>query len=222
MMNLFSKQSGNTEDEFRRARRLMVERQLAGRDVTNPEVLEVMRRVPRHLFVPADLQLDAYEDCPLPIGYGQTISQPYIVGSMTEMLRPHKGMPVLEIGTGSGYQTAVLAELCGQVVTVEIVAELSTQAQRVLKELGYANITFHIGDGLMLPESDETFDGIIVTAAPETVPPELIERLKPGGRLVMPVGKVNQDLLLITREIGGKVTTQSLYPVRFVPMQRNR
>ncbi len=221
-MSLFSRQSGTTEAEFGCARRQMVERQLAGRDITNPDVLEVMRRVPRHLFVPSNLQRDAYEDCPLPIGYGQTISQPYIVASMTEMLRPHKGMPILEIGTGSGYQTAVLAELCGRVVTVEIIAELSTQAQRVLKELGYANITFHIGDGLTLPESEETFDGIIVTAAPESVPLELIERLSPGGRLVMPVGKVSQDLLLITRESDGTVTTQSLYPVRFVPMQRNR
>lgn len=219
-MSLFEKSSEALEDEYRRQREQMVRHQLAGRDVRDPAVLEAMRRVPRHLFVPSELRHEAYDDYPLAIGYGQTISQPYIVGSMTEFLLPDKSKRVLEIGTGSGYQTAVLAELFGQVVTVEIVPQLSERAQEILRELGYANIVFHVGDGLVVPAAPEKFEAIIATAAPETVPPELSERLLPGGRMILPVGKTPQYLELVTRDGAGKIHYETLYGVRFVPWQR--
>ncbi len=219
-MGSFSKSMEWSEQEYRQARHNMVERQLAGRDVTDPAVLEVMRRVPRHLFVPADLRLEAYDDSPLPIGYGQTISQPYVVGSMTQFLGPDKSKGVFEIGTGSGYQTAILAELFGHVVTVEYYSELSKQAQKILQELGYNNIAFHVGDGLKVPGKRDKFDAIIITAAPEDIPDELVSQLKEGGRLIVPVGTVIQYLELVIKDKDGKLDFQTLYPVRFVPLQR--
>jgi protein-L-isoaspartate(D-aspartate) O-methyltransferase len=220
-MSLFGKEGDPSEEEYRRRRLRMVEYQLAGRDVRDPAVLEAMRRVPRHLFVPPELRHEAYDDYPLAIGYGQTISQPYIVASMTEFLQPDKSKRVLEIGTGSGYQTAVLAELFGQVATVEIVPQLSERAREVLQALGYTNIAFHVGDGLKIPAAPDIFEAIIATAAPETVPPELIERLAPGGRMVLPVGAITQYLQLVTRNDAGKVHYETLYGVRFVPWQRS-
>ena len=219
-MSLFGKEGDAVEDEYRRRRQSMVQRQLAGRDVRDPAVLEAMRRVPRHLFVPPEYRHEAYDDYPLAIGYGQTISQPYIVGSMTELLLPDKNKRVLEIGTGSGYQTAVLAELFRQVVTVEIVPELSRRAQETLQALGYDNIVFHIGDGLVVPATPDKFEAIIATAAPETVPAELSERLSPGGRMILPVGKITQYLQLVTRDAAGGIHFETLYGVRFVPWQR--
>jgi protein-L-isoaspartate(D-aspartate) O-methyltransferase len=197
----------------------MVERQLSGRDVQNEAVLEVMRRVPRHLFVPENLRHEAYDDCPLPIGCGQTISQPYIVGSMTEYLDPGKTKNVLEVGTGSGYQTAVLCELFARVVTVEYYSDLSQQAQEVLNRLGYANIEYNVGDVLSLPFKEDQFNAIIVTAAPEDIPPRLIDLLAEGGRMVLPVGIGIQDLKLVIKKQSGEVEIRSLYPVRFVPLQ---
>lgn len=219
-MDIPTKDNQARDEEFRRARLRMVQYQIAGRDVRNETVLEAMRRVPRHEFVPPELWHEAYDDYPLPIGFGQTISQPYIVGSMTELLLPDKAKTVLEIGTGSGYQTAVLAEVFGTVVTVEIVPELSRQAQMVLNRLEYTSIAFHIGDGLMVPEGDDRFDAIIATAAPAVVPPELIVRLAPGGRMVLPVGAGAQCLKLVTRDCHGEIAFETLYSVRFVPLQR--
>jgi len=221
-MGLFSKSKEWTDDDYRRARLKMVEQQIAGRDVRDPDVLEAMERVPRHLFVEPDLRGEAYDDNPLPIGWGQTISQPYVVASMTENLHPSKNKSVLEIGTGSGYQTAVLAELFDHVDTVEYVAELSEGARKVLSSLGYNNISFHIGDGLLIPAPEHKFDAIIVTAAPDEFPESLIARLKSGGRLIIPVGSAIQDLELVTKDEQGAVKRKTLYPVRFVPLQNDR
>lgn len=201
------------------ARLQMVQQQLKRRDVENPAVLEVMGRVPRHLFVPVRFQGDAYDDTPLPIGHGQTISQPYIVASMTEKLLPSKDKHILEIGTGSGYQTAVLAELFGRIDTVEIVPELFVSARSILSELGYTNINFHNGDGLKIPVEPKEFDGIIVTAAPERFPESLPARLAVGGRLIIPVGYSHQNLMLVVKESQDKITRRDLYPVRFVTLQ---
>jgi protein-L-isoaspartate(D-aspartate) O-methyltransferase len=207
------------DEDHERAREQMVDRQIAGRDVHDPLVLAAMRKVPRHLFVPVDLIAEAYDDTPLPIGHGQTISQPYIVGSMTSHLAPSREKTVLEIGTGSGYQTAILAELFARVETAEIIPALSQEAERILGRLGYRNITFHRGDGLRVASQSAPFDGIIVTAAPAIMPEGLIERLAPGGRLVIPVGASAQSLYLVSRDHTGVVTTTELFPVRFVILQ---
>ncbi len=219
-MGFFSKSHEFTDDEYRRARDRMVEYQLQGRDVKNEAVLEVMRKVPRHEFISPDLHREAYDDGPLPIGCGQTVSQPYIVASMTEYLEPAEDKEVLEIGTGSGYQTAVLAELFMHVDTVEFFPELSAEAQTTLKRLGYTNITFHIGDGLLIPSPEIQFDAIIVTAAPDRFPVSLPDRLKPGGRLILPVGDSIQDLKLVIKDEDGQAHFKTLYPVRFVPLRR--
>jgi protein-L-isoaspartate(D-aspartate) O-methyltransferase len=218
-MGIFSNRKKTSEDEFQTLRERMVEYQLESRDVRNPSVLAVMRKVPRHLFVSADIWRSAYDDSPQQIGCKQTISQPYIVASMTEHLDPGKNKRVLEIGTGSGYQTAVLAELFDHVDTVEYFSELSSAAQKVLDRLGYSNISFHVGDGLEIPDVKEEFDAIIVTAAPKDFPDILIERLRPGGRLVIPVGEAVQQLKLVTKEESGRVKFKILYAVRFVPLQ---
>lgn len=196
-----------------------MEYQLKSRDVRNEAVLEVMGRVPRHEFISPDLRREAYDDGPLPIGCGQTISQPYIVASMTEYLEPDKHKEVLEIGTGSGYQTAVLADLFLRVDTVEFFPELSADAKKTLMRLGYTNITFHVGDGLLVPSREKQFDAIIVTAAPDRFPVSLPDRLKPGGRLVLPVGDSMQDLKLVVKDDAGQVHMKTLYPVRFVPLR---
>ena len=198
----------------------MVAEQLSGpgRDITNALVLRAMGKVPRHEFVPQNLRAGAYRDGPLPIGHGQTISQPYIVAFMTEQLDPKPSDRVLEVGTGSGYQAAVLAELVAQVYTVEIIKELATQAAADLKRLGYTNVQARAGDGYKGWPEAAPFDTIIVTCAPEQVPPPLIEQLKDGGRMIIPVGPTwNQELVLL-RKHGDKLERRDVLPVRFVPM----
>jgi protein-L-isoaspartate(D-aspartate) O-methyltransferase len=203
--------------ERREERERMVALQIANRGIEDPRVLQAMKKVPRHLFVPKRDQRSAYADHPLPIGYGQTISQPYIVAFMTEALACKASHKVLEIGTGSGYQAAILAELVESVFTIEIVEELGKQARGLLQELGYDNVRVHIGDGYRGWPEEAPFDTIIVTAAPDHVPQPLIDQLKPGGRLVIPVGGMFQELLLITKTPEG-VSEESILPVIFVPM----
>jgi protein-L-isoaspartate(D-aspartate) O-methyltransferase len=201
-----------------RARRRMVERHLRGRDITDQAVLEVMGRVERHRFVPDDLQALAYADHPLPIGHGQTISQPYIVALMTQLVRPKKSDRALDIGTGSGYQAAVLAELCEVVYGIEILEPLADVAKKRLAELGYKNVTVRPGDGYQGWPEKAPFDVIIVAAAPDHVPKPLVEQLAPGGRLVIPVGRFDQELLLLEKQQDGSLRQKSVIPVRFVPM----
>jgi len=209
------KAASNDPDEARRAR--MVDTQILARGVRDPRVLDAMRKVPRHKFVDPAERDRAYEDHPLPIAGSQTISQPYIVALMTELARPRSGIKVLEIGTGSGYQAAVLGEIVGKVYTIEILPELGRRARETLRGLGYRNVEVHVGDGFKgLPEA-APFDAIVVTAAPETIPPPLLEQLALGGRLVIPVGSKNQELLVVTKTEGG-LRRQSIIPVRFVPM----
>jgi protein-L-isoaspartate(D-aspartate) O-methyltransferase len=195
---------------------------LEGRASLGPRVLEVMRRVPRHAFVPTELAASAYEDRPLPIGYGQTISQPFIVALMTDMLRAAPGQVVLEVGTGSGYQAAVLAGLVRAVHTVEIIAPLADTADRRLRALGYANVTVHRGDGYYGVPEVAPFDGILVTAAAGSVPPPLLGQLRPGGRMVIPVGGgfALQHLVLVEKLPDGRVRTRQMLPVTFVPLVR--
>lgn len=218
-MGWFSKDNNAEKDIFLRRRLDMVDRQIAGRDVYDSAVLDALRRVPRHKFVPVKYRDSAYEDSPLPIGNDQTISQPYIVGSMTEQLHPDKAKSVLEIGTGSGYQTAVLAELFGTVHTVEYFEGLSQKARRILDRLGYDNIEYYIGDGLKIPVEPAAFDAIIVTAAPESLPEDLINRLLPKGRLVIPVGAISQTLQVVSKDEDGRVSIEPLYAVRFVTLR---
>lgn len=204
------------------ARDQMVQRQIERRGITTEAVLEAMRQVPRHEFVPQSQASHAYEDRPLPIGYGQTISQPYIVAYMTELVQPDPDGRVLEVGTGSGYQAAVLAEIVDQVYTVEIIPELAATAAQRLDRLGYDAVTVKQADGYYGWEEHAPYDAIVVTAAAEHVPPPLIEQLKDGGRMVIPVGSpfYTQTLMLVEKE-GDQVTTRSLTPVRFVPFTRS-
>jgi len=196
----------------------MVRLQIERRGVRNPAVLRAMREVPRHLFVPEPMRRSAYEDHPLPIGHGQTISQPYIVAAMTEMLDPKPGHRVLEIGTGSGYQAAVLARLVSHVYTIEIVEPLGKQAQERLAALGYRNVTVRISDGYEGWPEEAPFDRIILTAAPPEVPQKLIDQLRNGGRLVAPVGAGWQELVVIDKDAKGNVRRRTEFPVMFVPM----
>jgi protein-L-isoaspartate(D-aspartate) O-methyltransferase len=195
----------------------MVRTQIEARGVANPRVLEAMRTVPRHLFVPEAYRDEAYADHPLPIGRGQTISQPYIVAVMTELLDPQPTDRVLEVGTGSGYQAAVLSLLVDKVTTIEIVPELAERARRDLARLGYENVEVIRGDGYRGVPEQAPFDGIMVTAAPEKVPKPLTEQLKPGARLVIPVGGRYQELRVLHRTDEG-IRTRTIFPVRFVPM----
>ena len=193
------------------------------RDSLTDPVMQAMGRVPRHEFVPDEMKPHAYENRPLPIGYGQTISQPYIVALMTELLRPQAGFKVLEIGTGSGYQAAVLAELTGQVYSIEIIEELGEQATERFKRLGIENVETRIADGYYGWPEQAPFDGILVTAAADHVPPPLIRQLKPGGRMVIPVGGrfQIQQLVLVEKNAEGKITTRQILPVSFVPLTRS-
>ena len=201
------------------AREQMVELQIKERGITHPGVLDAMRRVPRHRFVPAPLDARAHDDTPLPIGHGQTISQPYIVAYMTEALEPKATDRVLEIGTGSGYQAAILAELVKEVYTIELVPALADRARGVLASLGYKNIRTRTGDGYRGWPDAAPFDKIIVTAAPDEVPPVLIEQLAVNGIMVVPVGRGDQMMTIIRKTPGGVVLRETI-PVRFVPMIR--
>lgn len=207
-------------EKFDIKRKKMVEEQIVARGISNTEVINAMLKVPRHLFVPDGLKRYAYEDTPLLIGFGQTISQPYIVAYMTEKLNPRNDSRVLEIGTGSGYQAAVLAEIVKEVYTVEIIQPLAENAERRLKELGYNNIFVKHGNGYLGWEECAPFDAIIVTAAPKRIPEKLIQQLKPGGRMVIPLGSVYQELYLVIKTEDGYVK-RALLPVRFVPMVKD-
>jgi len=202
------------------ARRRMVEDQIARRGVRDAAVLDALRVVPRHRFVPKDLEPSAYDDAPLPIGEEQTISQPYIVASMTEELKLTRTSRVLEIGTGSGYQAAILARITPHVFTIEIKEKLAEAAAKRLADLGYATVRAKCADGYFGWAEHGPFDAILVTAAAPHVPPPLVRQLKPGGRLILPVGQpfATQDLVLVTKDADGRVRTKSLYPVRFVPL----
>lgn len=195
----------------------MVEQQIRARGIDDAAVLDAMRRVPRHLFVPEDERGSAYDDSPLSIGHGQTISQPYIVAFMTEALELGREHRVLEIGTGSGYQAAVLGELAKEVFTIEIVEPLAARARDTLKTLGYRNIHVRAGNGYAGWPEEAPFDRIMVTAAPEEVPPALVEQLKVGGLMAIPVGSFDQTLRIMRRTPEGMATIKTL-PVRFVPM----
>jgi protein-L-isoaspartate(D-aspartate) O-methyltransferase len=205
------------DPEFEGERERMVEEQIAARGLRDPRVLAALREVPRHEFVPPEERSHAYADRPLPIGAGQTISQPYIVAVMTELLELSGDEKVLEIGTGSGYQAAVLARLAREVYTIEIVPELATRAEADLRRLGFASVQVRQGDGYRGWPEQAPFDAILVTAAPEHVPQPLVDQLAVGGRLVLPVGDVFQDLVLVTRDARG-VRQERLLGVRFVPM----
>lgn len=203
--------------ERKQERERMVSRHIQARGIEDPAVLKAMREVPRHLFVPKSRRSAAYADHPLSIGKGQTISQPYIVASMTELLGLKPEHRVLEIGTGSGYQAAILAEIAKEVYTIEIIESLGKSARKLLEELGYRNIKFRIGDGYKGWPEAAPFDAIIVTAAPDHVPPPLLEQLKEGGRLVIPVGRFYQELKRFTKTEKG-IKEENIYPVTFVPM----
>ena len=207
-------------DSFTAERERMVHEQIQARGVRNPDVLRVMAVTPRHLFVPADLQREAYQDRPLGIGYAATISQPYIVALMTELLRPGGRQRVLEVGTGSGYQAAVLAQLTGHVYTIEIVPELADSARETLRRLGYGNVTVRQGDGYLGWPEQAPFDRIILTAAPPEIPEALIAQLAKGGRMVAPVGGwLTQNLVLIEKRLDGSIRRWTEGGVSFVPMR---
>ncbi|MFO0871452.1 MAG: protein-L-isoaspartate(D-aspartate) O-methyltransferase [Pirellulales bacterium] len=188
------------------------------RDIVDPQVLAAMAEVPRHEFVPPWFRESAYEDCPLPLADGQTISQPYIVALMTQLARPQPHSRALEVGVGSGYQSAILSRLCRHVFGVEIVAGLAHSAQERLARLGYHNITVRLGDGTAGWPEEAPFDIILVAAAPPRIPPALIDQLAPGGRLVLPVGNFQQVLLRIEKLPDGQLEQQAITPVSFVPM----
>jgi len=196
----------------------MVNEQIIVRGVTDQNVLKVLKKTPRHQFVPPEVAKYAYDDSPLPIGEGQTISQPYIVAFMTEILEFDSSHKVLEIGTGSGYQAAVISQLVKQIYSIEIVKTLAIRADSTIKKLGYKNITIRWGDGYAGWPEEAPFDRIIGTAAPPEIPLALIEQLKPGGKMVLPVGTKWQELVVVKKSHSGKITKKTVLPVRFVPM----
>jgi protein-L-isoaspartate(D-aspartate) O-methyltransferase len=229
---IFATCSAADQEQFSDARTEMVmtiqelARQTAGAigtDPIDPEVLQAMRVVPRHEFVPEDVRPFAYENHPLPIGNGQTISQPFIVAVMTDLLDPEPDDKVLEIGTGSGYQAAVLASLVGEVFTIEIVPELGERARATLERLGFTNVQTRIGDGYRGWPEEAPFDAIIVTAAADQIPPPLLEQLKAGGRMIIPVGgnSAAEQLTLIEKRADGSIASRQVMPVRFVPFTRD-
>jgi protein-L-isoaspartate(D-aspartate) O-methyltransferase len=204
---------------FVEARRRMVKEQLCDRDITDAAVLAAVGRIPRHCFVPKDLQRLAYADMPAPIGHDQTISQPYIVALMTQAVRPKPDSRALDIGTGSGYQAAVLAEVCKEVYSIEILKPLAEGARERLAALGHKNVSIRVGDGYRGWPEKAPFDIIIVAAAPDHVPKPLVDQLAPGGRLVIPVGSSLQELLVIEKRKDGTIHRASIAPVMFVPMR---
>lgn len=209
---------GKQTEDMTRKRQLMVQKQIVARGVSDESVLEAMRSIPREIFVPSEVRSQAYEDYPLPIGYDQTISQPYIVAYMTEMLHLDGSEKVLEIGTGSGYQAAVLAACASSVYSIEIVQPLCEQAEELLDSLDYQNVHVRCGDGYEGWPEQAPFDAIIVTAAPPKIPQKLVEQLAIGGRMIIPVGRFMQDLVLITKDENGRIDQKRLLNVRFVPM----
>jgi protein-L-isoaspartate(D-aspartate) O-methyltransferase len=211
---------GKPENDFDVARQRMVQEQLAGpgRGIKNRSVLDAMAAVPRHEFVPENLRKLAYEDEPLPIGFGQTISQPFIVAFMIEKLDPKPADRILEIGTGSGYQAAVLSRLVAEVYSIEILEPLAKQATANLKRLGYLNVKVLSGDGYKGWPEHAPFDGIVVTCAPDHIPQPLVDQLKDGGQMIIPVGSPGMQELFLLRKRGTKVEQTAVLPVRFVPM----
>ncbi|MGH9661759.1 MAG: protein-L-isoaspartate(D-aspartate) O-methyltransferase [Bryobacteraceae bacterium] len=209
-------------DPYAARRAEMVRVQIQARDIRHPRVLDALRSVPRHLFVPPALRFQAYEDHPVPIGHDQTISQPYIVAFMTEALAPEKNHTVLEIGTGSGYQAAVLSPLVREVATIEIVPALAASAKALLAQLEYRNVVVREGNGYLGWPEKAPFDRIILTAAPREIPQRLLDQLKPGGRLIGPAGAtvLSQELVVIDKDVSGKLRRRAVLPVRFVPMVR--
>ncbi len=207
-------------DKYEKVRQRMVRDQVVARGIKNQKVIQAMLNVPRHLFVPTNYERMAYEDRPLPIGAGQTISQPYIVALMTETLELNKNMKVLEIGTGSGYQSAILAEIVNEVYTIEIIESLGKKAKKLLSGLGYDNVHVKIGDGYKGWPAKAPFDAIIVTCAPTDIPQPLKKQLKEGGRMIIPVGgSIVQELALLEKK-AGTLKKKVVAPVRFVPMVR--
>jgi protein-L-isoaspartate(D-aspartate) O-methyltransferase len=213
-------QQAPTAADLAAQRQRMVEQQLKPRGIKEERVLAAMAKVPREEFVPADARPSAYEDGPLPIGYDQTISQPYVVAFMTEQLRPKQSDRVLEIGSGSGYQAAILAELVAEVYTIEIVEPLAKSAEATLQRLGYKNVHIKVGDGYKGWPEEAPFDAIIVTCAPEKVPQPLVDQLKDGGRMVIPVGERFAQQLYLLEKKNGQLKESVTLPVRFVPMLR--
>lgn len=221
VLTLFGALIADAQD-FTAAREQMVKNHMESRGVRDQRVLAVMRATPRHLFVPEALRSHAYDDSPLPIGYGQTISQPYIVASMSDMLGLQPAHHVLEIGTGSGYQTAVLAQLAGEVYSIEIVEPLVRRSADLLRQLGYRNVTVRHGDGYLGWPDKAPFDRIILTASPPEIPQALIDQLKPGGRLIAPEGREWQELVIVEKDSRGRVSRRTAYPVMFVPMVKGQ
>jgi len=211
------------EKEFSRLREKMVKEQIEDRGIVEPSTLSSMRKVQRHLFVPDDMVDYSYDDRPLPIGYGQTISQPYIVAYMTEIINPRPDYNVLEIGTGSGYQAAVLSGIVKEVYSIEIIDSLGNQARKRLDKLNYKNIHVRLGDGYHGLKDKAPFDAIVVTAAAEHIPPPLISQLKENGRMIIPVGSpfMTQQLMLVEKK-KGRIRTSSMIPVQFVPFKRRQ
>ncbi|MFN3467088.1 MAG: protein-L-isoaspartate(D-aspartate) O-methyltransferase [Candidatus Brocadiales bacterium] len=212
----------NEEESFARERKRMVEEQIVARGVKDKRVLSAMETVPRHLFVPEDIRAYSYLDTPLPIGSGQTISQPYIVAFMTELLTLKESDKVLEIGTGSGYQAAILSPIVREVHTMEIKRDLAKGAREILQRLGYDNVTVYAGDGYLGLPGEAPFDAIMITAATPEIPPALLDQLGPGGRMVVPIGQPSrtQNLTLVTKKSTGEISKEELAPVLFVPLTR--
>lgn len=221
LMALTVPETPEQSDAYRTARETMVRTQIANRGIRDEATLAAMRNVPRHLFVPRGQVANAYRDSPLPIGFGQTISQPFIVAFMTEIVEPKPHYRILEIGTGSGYHAAVLAEIAKEVYTIEIIPELGERAKKLLEDLNYDNVHVKIGDGYYGWQEAAPFDAIVVTAAAEHIPPPLIAQLREGGKMIIPVGTpfFVQQLMLVEKT-EGKTRTQNIMPVRFVPFTR--
>jgi protein-L-isoaspartate(D-aspartate) O-methyltransferase len=213
-------QQAPTAVDLATQRQRMVEQQLKARGIKDERVLAAMAKVPREEFIPVDTRPNAYEDGPLPIGYDQTISQPYVVAFMTEQLRPKRSDRILEIGSGSGYQAAILAELVGEVYTIDIIEPLAKSAEATLQRLGYNNVHVKVGDGYKGWPEEAPFDAIIVTCAPEKVPQPLVDQLKDGGRMVIPVGERFAQQLYLLEKKNGQLKESVTLPVRFVPMLR--
>jgi protein-L-isoaspartate(D-aspartate) O-methyltransferase len=216
--------SSTTQPAYEKKREAMVKEQIEDRGIKDKATLASMRKTPRHLFVPADQADQAYEDHPIPIGHGQTISQPYVVAYMTEIIKVNSESRVLEVGTGSGYQAAILSAIVKNVYTIEIVEPLGKAARERLSKLNYKNVQVKTGDGFYGWKEHAPFDAIVVTAAAEHIPPPLIEQLKEGGRMIIPVGSpfMVQQLMLVEKSKAGKVRTTSLMPVMFVPFKRSK